>query len=225
MGYKQFAIPLVSILSLNHENYYIKSKGINISHSNIIKLFKICSIFLSLSLMIMIFFVSTNSDFETTSLVETKDFNIGSERDIFLVDNAKLSGSNKLGNSFNITANKINQIDNKLPIISGNKITGDINISSQILIQIKAKTADLNTKKNILKLYGGFQIINEKYKIFGKEIFFNFKDSMITSNKPLTFLFSKGKIDGGKVKIINSENKENGLLFLIMDGVKIKYLL
>ena len=175
--------------------------------------------------MIMIFFVSTNSDFETTSLVETKDFNIGSEGDIFLVDNAKLSGSNKLGNSFNIKANKINQIDNKLPIISGNKITGDINISSQILLQIKAKTADLNTKKNILKLYGGFQIINEKYKIFGKEIFFNFKDSIITSNQPLTFLFSKGKIHGGKVKIINSENKENGLLFLIMDGVKIKYLL
>ena len=173
----------------------------------------------------MIFFVSTNSDFETTLLVETKDFNIGSEGNIFLVDNAKLSGSNKLGNSFNIKANKINQIDNKLPIISGNKITGDINISSQILLQIKAKTADLNTQKNILKLYGGFQIINEKYKIFGKEIFINFKDSMITSNKPLTFLFSKGKIHGGKVKIINSENKENGLLFLIMDGVKIKYLL
>ena len=97
--------------------------------------------------MIMIFFVSTNSDFETTSLVETKDFNIGSEGDIFLVDNAKLSGSNKLGNSFNIKANKINQIDNKLPIISGNKITGDINISSQILLQIKAKTADLKHKK------------------------------------------------------------------------------
>ena len=55
----------------------------------------------------MIFFVSTNSEFETTSLVETKDFNIGSEGDIFLVDNAKLSGSNKLGNNFNIKAKKI----------------------------------------------------------------------------------------------------------------------
>ena len=175
--------------------------------------------------MIMIFFVSTNSEFETTSLVETKDFNIGSEGDIFLVDNAKLSGSNKLGNSFNIKANKINQIDNKFPIISGSKITGDINISSQIHIQIKAKTAEINTKSNVLKLYGGFQIINEKYKIFGKEIFFNFKDSTITSNQPLTFLFSKGKIHGGKLKIINSENKENDLLFLIKDGVKIKYLL
>ena len=48
---------------------------------------------------------------------------------------------------------------------------------------------------------------------------------MITSNKPLTFLFSKGEIQGGKLQIINSENKENGLLFLINDGVKIKYLL
>ena len=93
----------------------------------------------------MIFFVSTNSDFETTSLVETKDFNIGANGDIFLVDNAKLSGSNKLGNSFNIKAKKINQIDNKFPIISGSKITGDINISSQILIQIKAKICLLYT--------------------------------------------------------------------------------
>ena len=89
----------------------------------------------------MIFFVSTNSEFETTSLVETKDFNIGSEGDIFLVDNAKLSGSNKLGNNFNIKAKKINQIDNKFQIISGSKISGDINISSQIHIKIKAKTA------------------------------------------------------------------------------------
>ena len=87
----------------------------------------------------MIFFVSTSSEFENSSLVETMDFNIGSKGDIFLIDNAKLSGSDKLGNSFNIKANKINQIDNKFPIISGSKITGDINISSQILIQIKAK--------------------------------------------------------------------------------------
>lgn len=173
----------------------------------------------------MIFFVSTSSEFENSSLVETMDFNIGSKGDIFLIDNAKLSGSDKLGNSFNIKANKINQIDNKFPIISGSKITGDINISSQILIQIKAKIAELNTKDNILKLFGGFQIINEKYKIIGKEIFFNFKDSTITSNQPLTFLFSKGEIHGGKLKIINSENKENDLLFLINDGVKIKYLL
>ena len=173
----------------------------------------------------MIFFVSTNSEFETTSLVETKDFNIGSEGDIFLVDNAKLSGSNKLGNNFNIKAKKINQIDNKFPIISGSKISGDINISSQIHIQIKAKTADLNTKSNVLKLYGGFQIVNEKYKIFGKEIFFNFKDSTIVSNQPLTFLFSRGKIHGGKIKIIKSENNGNDLLFLMKDGVEIKYLL
>ena len=175
--------------------------------------------------MIMIFFVSSNSDFETTSLVETKDFNIGSEGNIFLVDNAKLSGSNKLGNSFNIKANKINQIDNKLPIISGGKITGDINISSKIYIQIKAKIAEINTKSNVLKLLGGFQIINKKYKLIGKEIFFDFKNSTITSNQPLTFLFSRGKIHGGKLKIINSKNKENDLLFLIEDGVKIKYLL
>ena len=173
----------------------------------------------------MIFFVSTNSEFETTSLVETKDFNIGSKGDIFLVDNAKLSGSNKIGNSFNVKAKKINQIDNKFPIISGSKITGNINISSQILIQIKAKIADLNTKSNVLKLYGGFQIINEKYKIFGKEIFFKLKDSIIISNQPLTFLFKRGQIHGGKIKIIKSENKGNDLLFLIKHGVKIKYLL
>ena len=173
----------------------------------------------------MIFFVSTTREFENTSLVETKDFNIGSDGDIFLVDNAKLSGSNKLGSSFNIKAKKINQIDNKFPIISGRKITGDINISSQIFIQIKAKIADLNTRRNVLKLYGGFKIINDKYKIYGEEIFFNFKDSSIISDQPLTFLFSNGKIHGGKIKIIKSENKENDFLFLIRDGVKIKYLL
>ena len=173
----------------------------------------------------MIFFVSTNSDFETTSLVETKDFNIGSKGDIFLVDNAKLSGSNKLGNSFNIKAKKINQIDNKFPIISGSKITGDINISSQILIQINAKIADLNTKSNVLKLYEGFKITSEKYKIVGKEIIFDFKYSTIISNQPLTFLFSKGEIYGGNIKIIKPKNNRNDLLFLITDGVKIKYLL
>ena len=200
-------------------------KGAKISHSNIIKLFKICSIILSFSLVIMIFFVSTNSDFETTSLVETKDFNIGSKGDIFLVDNAKLSGSNKLGNSFNIKAKKINQIDNKFPIISGSKITGDINISSQILIQVNANIADLNTKSNVLKLYEGFQITNEKYKILGKEIIFDFKDTTIISNQPLTFLFSKGEIYGGNIKIIKSKNNRNDLLFLITGGVKIKYLL
>ena len=68
-------------------------------------------------------------------------------------------------------------------------------------------------------------LVNEKYKIFGKEIFFNFKDSTITSNQPLTFLFSKGEMHGGKIKIIKSKIKANNLLFLIKDGVKIKYLL
>ena len=50
----------------------------------------------------MIFFVSTKNDFEKTSLVETKDLNIGSEGNSFQIDNAQLSGLNKLGNSFNI---------------------------------------------------------------------------------------------------------------------------
>ena len=58
----------------------------------------------------MIFFVSTKNDFEKTSLVETKDLNIGSEGNSFQIDNAQLSGLNKLGNSFNIEAKKINQI-------------------------------------------------------------------------------------------------------------------
>jgi len=120
----------------------------------------------------MIFFVSTNSDFETTSLVETKDLNIGSKGDIFLVDNAKLSGSNKLGNSFNIKAKKINQIDNKFPIISGSKITGDINISSQILIQIKAKIADFSASENKPRLVKfkckSFKIIALSFPIFLK---------------------------------------------------------
>ena len=61
--------------------------------------------------------------------------------------------------------------------------------------------------------------------MIGKEIFFDFKKNTITSDQPLTFLFSKGEIQGGKLQIINSENKENDLLFLINDGVKIKYLL
>ena len=170
----------------------------------------------------MIFFVSTKNDFENTSLVETKDLNIGSEGNSFQIDNAQLSGLNKLGNSFNIKARKIHQIDNKLPIISGNEIIGIINISSKILVQIKAKIADLNTKKNILRLYGNFEIENEKYQINGKEIFFNFERSTIISNHAVTVLFPKGQIYGGKIKIFNSEND---ILLLINDGVKIKYLL
>ena len=158
--------------------------------------------------MIMIFFFSTNSDFETTSLVETKDFKIGSEGDIFLVDNAKLSGSNKLGNSFNIKAYKINQINNKLPIISGSKITGDINISSKIHIQIKAKIAEINTKSNVLKLFGGFQIINEKYKLIGKEIFFDFKKSTIISSQPLTFFSQKVRYMEVNLKLLILKTKK-----------------
>ena len=98
----------------------------------------------------MIFFVSFKNDFENSSLVETKDLNIGSEGNSFQIDNAQLSGLNKLGNSFNIRADKINQIDNKLPVISGDEITGRINLSSEILVQIEAKIAELNTKNNTL---------------------------------------------------------------------------
>ena len=173
----------------------------------------------------MIFFVSTKNDFEKTSLVETKDLNIGSEGNSFQIDNAQLSGLNKLGNSFNIKAKKIHQIDNKLPIISGDEIIGRINISSTILIQVKAKLAELNTKNNVLRLYGNFEIENEKYQINGKEIFFNFKKSTIISNHAVTVFFPKGKIYGGKIKIFNSENPESNILLLMNDGVKIKYLL
>ena len=99
-------------------------KDLKISYTNIIKVFKIVSVFLSLSLIVMIFFVSSKNDFENSSLVETKDLNIGSENS-FQIDSAQLSGLNKLGNSFNIRADKINQIDNKLPIISGDEIMVD----------------------------------------------------------------------------------------------------
>ena len=200
-------------------------KGQKISYTNIIKVFKIGSIFLSLSLILMIFFISTKNDFEKTSLVETKDLNIGSEGNSFQVDNAQLSGLNKLGNSFNIKAKKINPIDNKLPIISGDEITGRIYLSSEILIQIKAKTAELNTKNNILRLHGDFKIENEKYQINGKEIFFNFEKGTILSNHKVTVLFPNWQIYGGKIEIYNSENSEKNLLFFIDNGVKIKYLL
>lgn len=173
----------------------------------------------------MIFFVSTKNDFERTSLVETKDLNIGSEGNSFQIDNAQLSGLNKFGNSFNIKANKINQIDNKLPIISGNDITGRINLSSEILIQIKAKIAELNTKNNILRLHGDFKIKNEKYQINGKEIFFNFEKGSIISNHDVTVLFPNGQINGGKIKIYNSEILGKNLVFFINDGVEIKYSL
>ena len=173
----------------------------------------------------MIFFVSTKNDFDQTSLVETKDLNIGSEGNSFQIDNAQLSGLNKLGNSFNIKAKKINPIDNKLPIISGDEITGRIYLSSEILIQIKAKTAELNTKNNILRLHGDFKIENEKYQIDGKEIFFNFEKGSIISNHDVTVLFPNWKINGGKIEIYNSKKSEKNLLFFINDGVKIKYSL
>ena len=108
-------------------------KGLKISYTNIIKVFKIASVLLSLSIIVMIFFVSSKNDFENSSLVETKDLNIGSEGNSFQIDSAQLSGLNKLGNSFNIKADKINQIDNKLPIISGDEIAGRINLSSEII--------------------------------------------------------------------------------------------
>ena len=173
----------------------------------------------------MIFFVSTKNDFEKTSLVETKDLNIGSEGNSFQIDNAQLSGLNKLGNSFNIEAKKINQIDNKLPIISGNEIVGRINLSPEILIKIKAEIAELNTQNNILRLHGDFIIENEKYQINGKEIFFNFEKGSIISNHDIKVLFPNWQIYGGKIEIYNSENSGQNLLFFINDGVKIKYSL
>jgi len=173
----------------------------------------------------MIFFVSFKNDFENSSLVETKDLNIGSEGNSFQIDNAQLSGLNKLGNSFNIRADKINQIDNKLPVISGDEITGRINLSSEILLQIEAKIAELNTKNNTLRLHGDFKIENEKYQINGKEIFFNFETGTILSNHAVTVLFPNWQVYGGNIEIYNSENSGKNLLFFINDGVKIKYLL
>ena len=173
----------------------------------------------------MIFFVSSKNNFENSSLVETKDLNIGSEGNSFQIDGAQLSGLNKFGNSFNIKADKINQIDNKLPIISGDDITGRISLSSEILIQIKAKIAELNTKNNILRLHGDFKIENNKYQINGKEIFFNFEKGTILSNHAVTVLFPNWQIYGGKIEIYSSDNSEKNLLFFINNGVKIKYLL
>lgn len=200
-------------------------KGLKISHTNIIKVFKIASVLLSFSIIVMIFFVSSKNNFENSSLVETKDLNIGSEGNSFQIDSAQLSGLNKLGNSFNIKADKINQIDNQLPVISGNEVTGKINLSSEVLIEIKAKIAELNTKNNILRLYGDFKIENEKYQINGKEIFFNFEKGTILSNHKVTVFFPNWQIYGGKIEIYNSENSEKNLLFFIDNGVKIKYLL
>jgi len=173
----------------------------------------------------MIFFMSSKNDLEKSSLVETKDLNIGSEGNSFQIDSAQLSGLSKSGNSFNIKADKINQIDNKLPIISGDQITGKINLSSEILIKIKAKIAELNTKNSVLRLHGDFKIENEKYQINGKEIFFNFKKGTILSNHAVTVLFPNWQIYGGKIEIYNSENSGKNLLFFINEGVKIKYLL
>lgn len=173
----------------------------------------------------MIFFVSTRNDFETNFLVETKDLNIGSEGNNFLVDNATLSGLNKFGNSFNIKAKKINQIDKNLPIILGDGITGSVNISSKIFLRIKSKKAELNTLKNVLKLKETFVIENEKYQISGKEIFFDFKNSSIFSNQDVTLLLPNGIIYGGKIKIVDSKDNKEKLLLFINNGVKIKYLL
>ena len=107
----------------------------------------------------------------------------------------------------------------------GNEVTGKINLSSEVLIEIKAKIAELNTKNNILRLHGDFKIENEKYQINGKEIFFNFEKGTILSNHAVTVLFPNWQIYGGKMEIYNSENSEKNLLFFINNGVKIKYLL
>ena len=162
----------------------------------------------------MIFFVSSKNDFENSSLVETKDLNIGSEGNSFQIDGAQLSGLNKFGNSFNIKADKINQIDNKLPIISGDEITGRISLSSEILIQIKAKIAELNTKNNILRLHGDFKIENDKYEINGKEIFFNFEKGTILSIIKLLFCFQIGKSMEVKLKFIIQKIQKKTCYFL-----------
>ena len=72
----------------------------------------------------MIFFVSTEDNFNNNVLVETIDLNIGSEGTSFQIDNAQLSGLNIFGNSFNIKAKKIYPINKQLPIISSNDILG-----------------------------------------------------------------------------------------------------
>ena len=173
----------------------------------------------------MIFFVSTEDNFNNNVLVETNDLNIGSEGTSFQIDNAQLSGLNIFGNSFNIKAKKIYPINKQLPIISSNDITGSINFSSKILIQVKAKIGELNTENNTLKLDGNFKIENDNFKIEGKEIVLNFKNNQIISNKAVTFKFPNGQIDGGKIKIINSKISEDNIFLSISDGVNIKYLL
>ena len=173
----------------------------------------------------MIFFVSTKDDFEKTFLVETKDLNLGSEGNSFQIDNAQLSGLNINGNSFKIKANKIYPFDNKLPIISSNEISGNINLSSEIIIEVKAEKLELNSENSTLKLGGGYEIKNKYFQILGNEILFNFNENIIMSYDGFTFLTQNGQISGGKIKIFNIDKLKQNLIFYINDGVNFKYLL
>ena len=203
----------------------IFNKRLKITHTNIIRLFKLSFLLLSFSLVIMIFFVSTKDDFEKTFLVETKDLNLGSEGNSFQIDSAQLSSLNINGNSFKIKANKIYPFDNRIPIISSNEISGNINLSSDIIIEIKAEKLELNSENSTLKLDGGFEIRNKYFQISGNEILFNFNENIIMCNNGFTFLTQHGQISGGKIKIININKLKQNLIFYINDGVNFKYLL
>lgn len=170
----------------------------------------------------MIFSISSEDNFGEPVKVETKDLDFSAG---FQIDGAQLSGLSIEGNEFNFMAKKINPINGNLPIISSDNIIGTITFFPDTLIKIKAERAEFNTKNNLMNLKGELKLENEVFKLIGSSITIDFGKNIINSNKRIKMILPNSEIEAGKIHVINVDQKDENLKFLLDDGVRLKYLL
>ena len=193
-----------------------------ISYTSVIKFAKILLSLISLSLMAMIFMISSADDFGDPVKVETKglDFSTG-----FQVDGAKLSSLDLKGNRFNFRAKKINPINDHLPIISGDHILGTITFASEMLIKIQAEKASFNTKNNLIGLEGALQLENKDFKLLGSSVSIDLEKNIIHSDKKTIIKLLNTEIEAGKLQVLKPDPSNSYLKFMLEAGVRFEYFL
>ena len=172
--------------------------------------------------MAMIFVISSENNFGNPVEVETKDLDFSSG---FQIDGAQLTGLDLDGNQFNFRANKINPINNNLPIISVNNILGSITFASEMLIKIQAEKASFHTKNNVIDLEGKLQLENDTFKLTGSSITINFEKNTLHSHEAIRIFLSNSEIQAGKFEALKSDPNNFHFKFLLENGVKFKYFL
>ncbi len=195
---------------------------LNISYTTIIKFIKILSGFIALILMAMIFSISSKNDFGDPVKVETKDLDFSSG---FQIDEARLTGLDLKGSSFNFSAKTISPVNGSLSIISGNKIQGTITLTPEMLLKIQAENVLFDTTTNSMNLEGQLHFENDQFSVFGSSITFDFEKNIIHSDQETEIFMPSTTIKAGKIKILGPNPKNSYFQIFLGDGVQFKYFL